>query len=222
MVKSKIQDMERNILCFGDSNTWGYDPSGDERFDRASRWPGILSSLLGTGWHVIEEGLNGRTTVFNDPLERHRRGSDALEMLLESHAPLDLVIIMLGTNDAKARFSATPLDIANGWKILGKTVLDSSAGPSGDAPKLLLVSPPLILDVPTLPETFCGAPEKSLRFSKLCKDIALELNCYFLDSGEIAATSTYDGIHLARESHAKLARAIHEAIQEILSSPVHD
>lgn len=213
--------MERNILCFGDSNTWGHDPSGGARLDRASRWPGILSSLLGTGWHVIEEGLNGRTTVFNDPLERHRRGSDALEMLLESHAPLDLVIIMLGTNDAKARFSATPLDIANGWKILGKTVLDSSAGPRGNAPELLLVSPPLILDVPTLPETFRGAPEKSLRYSELCRNVAAELGCHFLNSGKIAAASVHDGVHLARESHARLARAVHEAIQEILPSPVH-
>lgn len=204
--------MERTLLCFGDSNTWGYNPAGGTRYERISRWPGILSSLLGPSWNVIEEGLNGRTTVFSDPLQKHRRGIDALEMLLETHAPLDAVIIMLGTNDAKARFSATPFDIAMGWNMLAMAVKNSSAGHEEKAPQLLLVCPPPILNIAGLTETFSGAPAKSLRFAELCRNVAVELGCYFLDAGTIITADPSDGIHLSAESHKKLAHAIYAII----------
>ena len=95
----------RRILCFGDSNTWGYDPATGERFDEQTRWTGVLQAALGGDYTVIEEGLNGRTTVWDDPIEGHKNGHEYLVPCLETHRPLDLVVLMLGTNDLKRRFS---------------------------------------------------------------------------------------------------------------------
>lgn len=97
----------KNILCYGDSNTWGYDAETKNRFPPDVRWTGILKRTLGEGYHVIEEGLNGRTTVWDDPIEGYKNGREYLIPCLESHRPLDLVIIMLGTNNLKKRFSLT-------------------------------------------------------------------------------------------------------------------
>ncbi|MCW5845462.1 MAG: hypothetical protein KIT77_29690, partial [Caldilinea sp.] len=104
----------KRILCFGDSNTWGYDPVSQDRYARNARWPGVLRQQIGAGYEVIEEGLNGRTTVWNDPIEGYKNGRDYLIPCLETHRPLDLVIILLGTNDLKKRFSLSAYDIAQG------------------------------------------------------------------------------------------------------------
>lgn len=113
----------KNILCFGDSNTFGTNPEGG-RHGREVRWPGRLQKLLGDDWYVIEEGMGGRTTVWDDPLEPNRRGIAALPIALTSHRPLDLVIISLGTNDCKAFFHASPKVIARGAEALCKLVLN--------------------------------------------------------------------------------------------------
>ena len=133
----------KTVLCFGDSNTWGYDPLTRERFDRDTRWPGVLRNELGEGYLVLEEGLNGRTTVWDDPIDgTHKNGSRYLLPCLESHAPLDLVVIMLGTNDLKRRFGVPAEDIARGAARLVGIVRQSMCGPRGDAPQVLLVAPP--------------------------------------------------------------------------------
>ncbi|MGA2640810.1 MAG: GDSL-type esterase/lipase family protein, partial [Spirochaetia bacterium] len=108
----------REILCFGDSNTWGYDPVTQGRFPGDVRWTGVLQAALGPGFRVIEEGLNGRTTVWEDPVEGDKMGKRHLPPCLESQAPLDLVVLMLGTNDTKERYSAPPADIAAGVGVL--------------------------------------------------------------------------------------------------------
>ena len=102
----------KSILCYGDSNTWGYDPQTRSRFPHDVRWTGVLASSLGTGYRVVEEGLNGRTTRWDDPIEAGRNGLTFLQPCLESHLPLDLVIVMLGTNDLKQRFGLSASDIA--------------------------------------------------------------------------------------------------------------
>ncbi len=102
------------VLCYGDSNTWGADPAGGGRFSRDERWPGVLQKSLGDEYHIIEEGLGGRTTVWEDPIEGHKNGKEYLIPCLATHAPLDLVIIMLGTNDLKKRFSVSAQDVAFG------------------------------------------------------------------------------------------------------------
>jgi len=109
----------KTILCYGDSNTWGYNPATGGRFSRDKRWTRVLVQELVDGYYVIEEGLNGRTTALSDPIEGpHKNGKEYLVPCLESHQPLDLVTIMLGTNDLKKRFSLSAFDIANGAGVL--------------------------------------------------------------------------------------------------------
>lgn len=103
-----------NILCFGDSNTWGYKPDKSGRYDENIRWTGLLQKKLGSGYHIIEEGLCGRTTVFQDELREGRRGLDLIGVTVEMHNPIDLMIIMLGTNDCKTRYRASASVIAKG------------------------------------------------------------------------------------------------------------
>ena len=106
---------QKNILCFGDSNTWGFPPDCGARYDRETRWPGVLQQQLGEDYYVIEEGLPGRNTVWDDPVEGGKNGLKQLVPLIHSHMPLDLLIIMLGTTDFKNRFSVSPRDIS--WSI---------------------------------------------------------------------------------------------------------
>ena len=131
----------KEILCFGDSNTWGYSARSKGRFPRDARWTGVMGKELGDEYYVVEEGLNGRTTVWDDPIEIDKNGYKHLGTCLQSHKPIDLVILMLGTNDLKIRFSVPAEDIAASVQVLCEMVLKSDCGPSGKAPGLLLVSP---------------------------------------------------------------------------------
>ena len=131
----------KRILCFGDSNTWGQDPLTGERLGKDIRWPGVLAKDLGPSCEIIEEGMNGRTTVWDDPIQGYANGQDYLVPCLKSHRPLDLVIIMLGTNDLKNRFSLSARDIAKGAAVLVGIVFKSDCGVKQAAPKVLLVAP---------------------------------------------------------------------------------
>ena len=134
----------KRILCFGDSNTWGYEPATGNRYPEDVRWPGVLARELGGGFRVIEEALNGRTTVREDPVEENKNGMDYLRPCLESHAPLDLVIVALGINDLKARFFASASDAADGAGVLVSIAQRSGAGLEGGQPAVLLVAPPRV------------------------------------------------------------------------------
>ena len=102
----------KTILCYGDSNTYGLKPDSSQRYPRDVRWTGILQKKLGEDYYVIEEGLSGRTTLWDDPIEEHKNGKTYLLPCLESHSPINLVVLMLGTNDLKTRFSLTPFDLS--------------------------------------------------------------------------------------------------------------
>ena len=147
----------KTVLCYGDSNTWGYNPTTGDRFGRDERWAGVLRRTLGEGYLVIEEGLNGRTTVWDDPLEDGRKGKVYLPPCLETHKPLDLVIIMLGTNDLKQRFSAPASDIAAGAGVLVGMVQKSETGPNGRPPRARLLAPPPLAARPGFAGLFAGA-----------------------------------------------------------------
>lgn len=209
----------KTIMCYGDSNTWGAMPDGSGRMDIHTRWAGVLRNRLGAGYHVVEEGLNGRTTAQDDPFEgAHKNGRASLLMLLETHAPLDLVIIMLGTNDLKKRFDVPASDIARGMGALAQIVLSSAAGVGGSAPKLLLVSPPPLAPLPGTPyeDMFEGAPAKSQKLAHFYAQIAAEHGCAFFDAGSVIVSSPRDAIHLEPDQHVKLGEAMAAQVKNLI------
>jgi len=204
----------RTVLCFGDSNTYGSIPGGEGgRFGRDVRWPGVLARELGDEWHVVEEGLPGRTTVFGDPLSPFRRGADYLPPCLASHAPLDAVLIFLGTNDLKARCAAEPSDIAAGLAALARTTLASATGPEGTAPRVLLLGLPRL--GPVLPPDFAGATEKAEALPPYVAQEAVGAAVDLLDLSEIVTYSTIDGIHLDADGHSTVGAAAARRLIEI-------
>ena len=204
------------IVAFGDSNTWGYDPAKGQRFAPEVRWTGVMRKALGAGYAVIEEGLNGRTTVFDDPIEPGRCGLDYLPPCLLSHAPLDLVILSLGCNDMKKRFSATPGDIAGGAERLIEAALFSRANPEGKAPKVLMVAPPPTAKLTAFAEMFDGADEKSRKLGARYGALAKAMGVAFLDAGAVIRCSDLDGIHYEADQHKKLGKAMAEAVRAAL------
>lgn len=207
----------KTIICFGDSNTWGYNLAGGARFSTKERWGSILRKELGSDYYVIEEGHCGRTTVCDDPVGEYKSGKRYIIPCIESHSPVELVIILLGTNDLKKRFSLSAYDIANGAGVLVNMVQKSNAGPEGSSPKILLIAPPPIKEVGPFAEMFEGGEEKSCRFSKHFKNLSQQLGCGFLDGCQIIKSSDIDGIHLELSEHKKLATAVAKKVQEILS-----
>lgn len=206
----------KTILCYGDSNTWGADPIKGGRLNSNERWTGVLKRELGEEFHVIEEGLCGRTTVWNDPIEGYKSGKEYLIPCLDSHSPIDLVIIMLGTNDLKRRFSLASIDIANGVAVLADITKRSYSGPNWTAPKVLLLAPPPIKEVGFFKEMFEGGAEKSLKFGEYYKRVAEERDCAFLDTATIIKSSEADGIHFESVEHEKLGKTVAEMVNNIL------
>ena len=204
------------ILCFGDSNTHGRDPVTKRRLDKKTRWPGVLQSTLGEEYYVIEEGLNGRTTVWDDPVRggSKRNGSVYLLPCLESHSPIDLLIIMLGTNDLKARFSVTPYDIAESMGALIEIAQGSRSGLDGKSPKILIMAPPPLGKLTEWAETFQGGVEKSKQLADYYQSVASVYDCLFLDTSTVIQTSKLDGLHFDPEDHHKLGAAVANIIYE--------
>lgn len=207
----------KTILLYGDSNTWGYEPLTGKRFPHDVRWPGVCRAALGTEYFVIEEGLGGRTTVWEDPIESHRNGLTYLIPCLNTHKPLDLVAIMLGTNDLKQRFNVPASDIGAGAARLVETTLNSSCGPFDGPPKVLLICPPPVAPLSGTPfaEMFEGAEEKSRRLAGHYKAVAQMYGVGFLNAGEVVASSPLDAIHLEAAEHRKLGEAVAAQIREL-------
>lgn len=197
----------RRIVCFGDSNTWGYDGDrGGERFE--DRWTKRLQGLLGEGYEVIEEGLGGRTTVFEDPLNPGRSGYMYLTPCLLSHKYFDTLVIMLGTNDCKERFSATPQNIADGMKrlVLAAKALQVWKG----EPDIIIVAPsPIRPECEASP--FSGemgrCAERSSKVAGELRKTAAITGCRFLDAFPAPVNRT-DYMHLSREGHKWLAESL--------------
>ena len=207
----------KKILCYGDSNTRGYMPGTGERFPRDVRWTGILRGELGDGYEVIEEGLDGRTTVWDDPIEGYKNGKTYLIPCLESHRPIDLVVMMLGTNELKMRFSLSAYDIAEGVRVLVDIVQKSEAGSDEGPPKLLLMAPPPVAKLTEFAEMFEGAEAKSKKFSEHYRRIAEEQGCEFFDTSEVIVSSDIDGIHFEADEHHKLGKAVADLVRKILA-----
>jgi lysophospholipase L1-like esterase len=205
----------KTVLCFGDSNTWGYVPgSEDGRFSADIRWPRRLATALGDEWEVIAEGLNGRTATMDSPVADGRNGLTYLLPCLQSHMPLDIVVIYLGTNDAGDRYSLPAETIAGAVGRLVKVVRTSEAGPDGGAPGVLVVCPPPFgkLD----PEgSFAHAAAKSRQLGRWFAEMSRELGCELIDLDGIAAYGDLDGIHLDADGHAAVAAAVEERLRRM-------
>jgi lysophospholipase L1-like esterase len=206
----------KRILCYGDSNTWGADPVKNDRFDADTRWPRVFSKALGSDYEIIEEGLSGRTTVWDDPIEGYKNGREYLIPCLESHRPLDLVILMLGTNDLKKRFSLSAFDIAQGAGVLVSLVQRSEVGKQDMAPLVLLLAPPPTVTLTEYAEMFEGAESKSRKFSEQYGRVAKELGCAFLDTSTTIVSSSLDGIHIEASEHRKLGEMVAVKVEELI------
>jgi lysophospholipase L1-like esterase len=209
--------MTKVIVCYGDSNTWGADPSGAGRFPPDVRWTGVLQRELGSGYRVIEEGLNGRTTNIEDTIEEDRNGRKQLPPAIESHRPFDMMIIMLGTNDLKARNNRSAADIAQSASKLAEIARRSQAGPNGENPSVLLMAPPATVEAGGgLDLLFAGSVEKSKRFPEQYAFYANAAQVDFLDAGSVISSSAVDGIHFDPGEHEKLGKAVAAEIRRIL------
>jgi lysophospholipase L1-like esterase len=207
-----------SILCYGDSNTWGLDPGTGRRYDAATRWTGVLQAELGASFRIIDEGLNARTTIFTDPLAEYRNGKQMLIPCLETHKPLDIVVLMLGTNDLKYKFSATAYDIARGAATLVDIAQRSRTGPNDGAPRVLLVAPAPVGRLSEFAEMFEDAVPKSLRLASYYQAVAAELGCDFFDAGMVIRSSDLDGIHLDRDAHGALGKAVAGCVRSMEES----
>ena len=204
-----------NILCFGDSNTFGTNPSGG-RWPRDQRWPGILQERLGNGFYVIGEGLGGRTAAAEDFLEGDKNGRRHLPVALRSHRPLDLVILMLGTNDLKHRFGLLPWDIAAGVAQLGRMVETYDYGPYYPIPRVMLVSPILIgsgIENSPFPGFSADAADASMRLAPLYRAQAEAHGWLYLDAACAAGPSSLDRLHMEADGHCALADAVEAIIR---------
>ena len=172
-----------------------------------------MAASLGPGWRVVEEGLPGRTTVHPDPvMGAHMNGLAVLPAALESHRPIDIVALMLGTNDLKTMYGVAPLLIADSLSRLVAAIRQSEAGPEGGAPDVLLICPPPVLESAWLGEIFVGGAAKSQGLAARCAEVAERHGVGFLDAGAIIASSPVDGVHFEAEDHARLGRAVATAL----------
>jgi len=207
------------VVCFGDSNTHGFDGATFERFPLDVRWPGVVAGELAGRARVVEEGLGGRTTIWDDPFTTGRNGRAYLLPCLRSHAPVAAVVIMLGTNDLKAYYRLGPADIAQGAGSLVEMARQSLVGPAGTPPAVLLVAPPPIGALTITSELwgYGTSHEASLRLAPLYREAAAQAGASFLDAGELVATDPADGVHLEAAAHATLGRAIARIVESLLT-----
>lgn len=208
------------LMTFGDSNTHGTPPITQRgiyaRFDAATRWPTRAAALLGPEWALVEEGLPGRTTCFNDPMMGdHMNAVIGMRIALNSHGPLDYMTLMLGTNDVKARFGASAERIVAGIAGLVDMALAPEMAVRHPGLRILLVAPPPVQELGPLAGEFIGAAAKGHALAPLLQVYAAARGLGFLDAANILQTSPIDGIHYAPDGHAALAVAIAQALKSL-------
>lgn len=207
----------KTVLCYGDSNTYGYDPRNGLRYQKAIRWTTILQNLLGDEYEVVVEGLNGRTTAYDRPDGAFKNGLSYLTACLGSNKPLDYIIFMLGTNDCNADLNLSSKDIANGMEKLIETALSETEWMQDNRPDIIIVVPAAIGDnYQTSPFAYQlndDSIRKSHEIGPLYKEIAQKHNCKFLDCTNILEVSSIDSEHLTENGHSKLAELLAQLIK---------
>lgn len=209
----------KHILCYGDSNTFGTDPIHGGRHPDHLRWTGVLQELLGEEYRIIEEGCGGRTTVFEDEISYGRNGLKTLVPCIASHNPLDLIIVMLGTNDLKHRFQATAWDLGRSMERIIDEIHHFPFEPFYPRPEILIVSPILIKS--GISDSIYGcftedAAEMSRCFAGEYAAVSRAKKCWFFDAAQVAEASEEDRLHMTAENHRKLAEALEKEIRKIL------
>lgn len=214
--------MKKRIMIFGDSNTWGWNPCNDlvsplQRWDDDVRWAGVMQKELGEDFVVIPEGLNGRTSVWDDPIEEYRCGKDQIIPCLDTWAPLDLVIIMVGTNDLKVRYTVSAQDIANGVGIIVDKTLHQVGAFREAGPKVLLICPPPLGPVENgvFGEMFGGNVEKSKKMPQFFEGVAKTYGVEYLDAGTLVKSSEEDGLHMQADQHEILGKAVADIVKKM-------
>lgn len=210
----------KQILVYSDSLTWGIIPGTRKRLDFDDRWPGVMENNLnhhGRKYRVMENCLNGRRTVWEDPFKPGRNGLHGIEQVIEMHSPLELVIVLLGTNDFQSMHHHTAWHSAQGMRALISSIQQAPIEPGMPRPPVLLVVPPPISNPRgAIAPKFAGGEEKCQGLASEYKTVAGELGCLFFDSSEVIASSEIDGIHLDKEQHQQLGDAMAEKVAEIL------
>jgi len=209
------------ILVYGDSLSWGIIPETRKRFAFEERWPGVLENGLnasGLNVRVIEDCLNGRRTVWEDPFKPGRNGLQGLAQRIEINSPLALVILMLGTNDFQfCHPYSNAWAAAQGVSVLINEIRKAPIEPGMAVPPILLVSPPLLQTAKgAMAEKFKGGEKRCAGLAEAYRQVAATLNCHFFDAETAATTSGVDGVHLDREQHLKLGKVLCESVREIL------
>lgn len=214
--------MAKTIVCFGDSNTHGTIPSLDPvpvRFPPDTRWPAVMAAAMGPDWHLVEEGLPGRTTRYPDPIMgAHMDGRAGMKMALMTHAPIDAMTIMLGTNDVKTRLGATPEMIAAGLSSLLDITRDPEMIARAGEPRILVIAPPPVAVAGWRAPEWVGATAKSQALPALYAELAHAYGAAFLDAGGHVEVAPEDGIHWSAEAHRNFGRVVARTIAEMMAA----
>lgn len=208
------------ILTLGDSNTHGTPPMTNRiehlRHPVGTRWPTVMHEKLGGDWTLIEEGLPGRTTIFPDPLMgAHMDGTLGLRIALDSHKPIDVLTIMLGTNDTKAMFGATPEAITGGIAALLGIAMSLEMQEKHGGFKVLVICPPPVKVQGAIKDVFYGGDKKGAALAPLYADLSAHWGASFMDAGQHISVSEVDGVHFEADAHVTLGKAVAEAVAKL-------
>lgn len=209
----------KNVLCFGDSLTWGFDAASGGRHAFENRWPSALGYALGNDLHVVAEGLNGRTTAYDDfTADCDRNGARILPTLLASHQPLDLVIVLLGTNDLKNMIVGTATSSTTGTKRIISLIKHHAYRDGADVPEILIVAPPKFSETANtdVGAMFTDGIAQSSMLPSLLSDLADELGCGFFDANSTSKTTPIDGIHMDAKNTIELGRGLAATVKLML------
>jgi lysophospholipase L1-like esterase len=211
----------RQVFVYSDSLSWGIIPTTRERLRFAQRWPGVLEAELlkqGQSVRVLEDCLNGRRTVFEDPFLPGRNGIVGLAQKIEMHSPLALVIVMLGTNDFQSVHPHTSWHAAQGVGTLVRTIRQAPVEPGMPVPQVLVVvPPPIVAPKGPIAAKFAGAAEKCVGLAQAYREVCTALSCHYFDAAAVTSSSRVDGVHLDEDQHAVLGRALAGAAGGIIN-----
>ena len=212
MLAAIAAEHKTTVLCYGDSNTYGFEPATGTRYPRSMRWTTLLQEKLGSDYEVIAEGLNGRTTAYHRVGTDYQNGLESLPAIFGSHKPVDIVVFMLGTNDCNYDMKLEPADIARGMESLIECLEDRAPARQGFVPEILVISPvhirPEIEGTPFMTDIDQTSVEKSHKLAPLYKELTERHGCRFLDAAEVSV-SAIDCEHLTAEGHLQLAELVY-------------